>query len=268
MDATFDDELRELRARAYGPRADIASDPAAMHRLQELESARTAAPIRRERVRPATEPMPASPAEGDVDRSDRGEGWDEDSLWDDEDATPETSGPSGWSARRQALLWAASVVVTAVIAAAITYTLVSIPLVSASAQAPQIATVELTRTGAIPDGWAGAEQDAASADFFGLTIFESPGWVSESGDRESENRCLTVVRTQDVPDEGDFSGTSWSIEGPMYGACSIGAFPATAEIPIDGDTPDALIERYPAGTALQFVLDGDRVGVFLDSASD
>jgi hypothetical protein len=54
----------------------------------------------------------------------------------------------------------------------------------------------------------------------------------------------------------------------MYGACSIGAFPATAEIPIDGDTPDALIERYPAGTALQFVLDGDRVGVFLDSASD
>lgn len=107
----------------------------------------------------------------------------------------------------------------------------------------------------------------AAADFYGLTIFESPGWVSESGDRESENRCLTVVRTQDVPEDGEFSGTSWNVEGPMCGACSIGAFPAAVEVPIDGESPDALIERHPSGTALQFVLDGDRVGVFLDRGS-
>ena len=39
-------------------------------------------------------------------------------------------------------------------------------------------------------------------------------------------------------------------------------------MPIDGDAPDELIDRYPEGAALQFVLDGDRVAVFLDSGSD
>ena len=33
-------ELRELRARAYGPHADIQRDPAALARLTELEAAR------------------------------------------------------------------------------------------------------------------------------------------------------------------------------------------------------------------------------------
>lgn len=32
------DELRVLRARAYGPAADIADDPAALRRLAELEA--------------------------------------------------------------------------------------------------------------------------------------------------------------------------------------------------------------------------------------
>lgn len=271
MDAAADEELRELRARAYGPHADIAADPAAVRRLQELESART--PVATVvRARPTPEPSPQAPDSGAAGRSDDGEkgdeDGDEDSLWGDEDAAPEASGWSVSTARRRALLWAASIVVTAAIAATITYTLVSIPMISASAQAPQVDTLSMTRTGAVPDGWAGAEPDTAAADFYGLTIFESARWVSESGDRESENRCLTVVRTQDVPEEGEFNGTSWSVDGPMYGACSIGVFPATVEVPIDGDTPDELIERYPAGTALQFVLDGDRVGVFLDSSSD
>lgn len=37
-------ELRELRLRAYGPDADIESDPAALARLRELEGMRRAAP--------------------------------------------------------------------------------------------------------------------------------------------------------------------------------------------------------------------------------
>ncbi|MFJ4999085.1 hypothetical protein ACIP5T_13090 [Microbacterium sp. NPDC088619] len=267
MDATADDELRELRARAYGPRADIASDPAAMRRLQELESARMAAPVRREHARSTPEPSPAPAAEGDAARSDRGEGWDEDSLWDDEGAAPETSGRFGWTARRQALLWAASVVVTAVIAAAITYTLVSIPMFSASAQAPQIATLELTRTGAVPPGWFGAEEDVAAVEFYGLTLFATAGWVSESGDRSSESRCLNATPTEDVPPESDPDGSSYT-SGRIYGTCSVGSFPAAFVMPIDGESPGELVDRYPSGTALQFVLDGDRVRVFLDSGSD
>ena len=47
------DELRALRARAYGPDADIQDDPVAMARLHELEAAaRAAAPV----VVPATTP--------------------------------------------------------------------------------------------------------------------------------------------------------------------------------------------------------------------
>ena len=40
-----ENELRELRARAYGPNADIQSDPAALARLSELEAAHMPKPI-------------------------------------------------------------------------------------------------------------------------------------------------------------------------------------------------------------------------------
>jgi hypothetical protein len=38
MDAATRDELRVLRARAYGPSADIDQEPSAIQRLRELES--------------------------------------------------------------------------------------------------------------------------------------------------------------------------------------------------------------------------------------
>lgn len=268
MDATADDELRELRARAYGPHADIASDPAAMRRLQELESSRVTAPVRRERARAVPEPSPASSASGDVARSDGGERGNEDSLWEEDDAPPEAAGRSAWTARRQALLWAASVVVTAAVAAAITYTLVSIPTISASADASQIATLELTRTGVIPPGWFGAEKETAAAEFAGMTVFTTPGWYSDSGQRSSEDRCLNVVRSDQVPAAADFTETSWSFDGQMYSACGVGAFRASVALPFDGGISDELAERYPAGAALQFILDGDLVAVVLDNSSD
>lgn len=275
MDATADDELRELRelrARAYGPHADIASDPAAMRRLQELESSRVTAPDRRERARPASEPSLASSADGDAARPDRGEGRDEDSLSGDEGVPPPppppASGWSAWAARRQALLWATSVVVTAAVAAVITYTLVSMPTFPASADASQIATLELTRTPAIPSGWFGAEKDTAAAEFAGMTVFTTAGWYSDSGQRSSEDRCLNVVRSDQVPEDADFTETSWSFDGQMYSACGVGAFRASVALPFDGGISDELAERYPDGAALQFILDGDLVAVVLDNSSD
>lgn len=53
------DELRALRARAYGPHADIAEDPAALRRLHELE----------ERARPGTSDAMASPSERDGEQA-------------------------------------------------------------------------------------------------------------------------------------------------------------------------------------------------------
>ncbi|MGJ0389815.1 hypothetical protein [Microbacterium sp. CGR1] len=278
-DAAAEKELRELRARAYGPHADIATDPAALRRLQELESSRAAASARlRGRGSTAIDDSAAAaelhlviPAVDDSRASDDLiDRLGDDSLWDDRTATEDTLPPTGWPAslaRWRMPLWVASVVAAAAVAATVTFALTSMPSVSSSAGAPQVETLELTRTGAVPPGWFGAETDVAAAEFFGLTVFESPGWVSESGDRSSENRCISVVRTVDVPDEGADDGSS-SISGPMYAACSIGAFPAEVVVPIDEEMPDQLIERYPSAVAFQFVLDGDRVGVFLDTGEE
>lgn len=270
MDAAADRELRELRSRAYGPHADIASDPVALLRLQELESSRSSAQAARASRKPVADDRAAaaeSHPRTDVDDAPADPRVDDDAFWEGEDPLAEGEEGAGFVTRWRGLLWVASVVASAALAAAITYTLASIPAVSASADAPQIATLELTRTGAVPPGWFGAEEDVASVEFYGLTIYETPGWVSESGDRSSESRCLNILRTEDLPaDDWDPDGISQG--GVMSAGCSIAAFPATVEMPIDGNTPDELIERYPSGTALQFVLDGDRVGVFLDRGKD
>jgi len=278
-DAAAENELRELQARAYGPRADIATDPAALRRLQELESSRAAVSVRRGPAGAAAPDAPAAAADLRLvmPAADESRASDElldrlrdDSLWDDPVAHEQPTEAAGWRSRLvrwRMPLWGASVVASAAVAAVVTFALTSMPSVSSSAGAPQIETLELARTGAVPPGWFGAETDVTAAEFFGLTVFESPGWVSESGDRSSENRCIAVVRTVDVPDESSNDGSS-SISGPMYAGCSIGAFPAEVVVPMDGEMPEQLVERYPSGVALQFVLDGDRVGVFLDSGEE
>lgn len=283
MDATADDELRELRARAYGPRADIASDPAAMRRLQELESARSAASSRR---RPGDHAATAdSGAGGDTaelrvvhpsadasrESGDMLDRLGDESTWEETaspDAPSEAPERPGRLARWRVPLWVASVVLTAALAAAITYAFASIPPVSSSAGAPQIDTLRLSSARAVPPGWFGAEGDAVSAEFYGLTVFATPTWSSESGDRSSDDRCINVVPSDQLPEWRDYTETAWSFGGQMYSGCGMGVFPATAQVPLGEDAPDELLERYPTGTTLQFVLNGDSVGVFLDSSEE
>ena len=73
MDHEWSDELRMLRARAYGPAADILDDPDALARLRELEDraqtptpASTAADAVPEPVATDADPVPAAtdPAPG------------------------------------------------------------------------------------------------------------------------------------------------------------------------------------------------------------
>lgn len=295
MDAAAEAELRELRARAYGPHADIGTDPAALRRLQELESMRAAASARRgggsatldevsdrpgiarDRSDPSDERAVAElrvvlPA-ADVSRASDEliERLDDASFWDDSDAAEEQADPTDWRARFvrwRTPLWVASVVASAALTGTMTFALASIPPVSSSAGAPQIDTLSLSNAGVIPPGWFGAEKDAMSAEFYGLTVFVTPIWSSESGDRSSEDRCINVVGDDQLPEWRDYNESSWGFEGQMYSGCGRGVFPATAEVPLDGFAPDELRERYPSGTTLQFVLHGDSVGVFLDSSEE
>lgn len=163
MSTAADDELRVLRARAYGPNADIESDPVALARLRHLEEQRQGRPSILE----------------------------------------------------------------------------------------------------IPSGWMGAGPSSAVFDFFGLALVQtSAGYINGSTGTD----CLTVVRADQVPKKGEYDSSSgWSSNGPVYAACGVGVFPATVEVPINSDVPKELSERFPAGRALQFVFDGERVGVFLDS---
>ena len=278
-DAESERELRELRIRAYGPRADIMTDPAALRRLEQLEASRVAAPA------PALLSVDARSDSTAVDQHAADRAGDDlldrlgdDRLGDDSqgDDSQGDDGPDPAEraaerparlGRKHAALWAASVVASAVAAALVTFAVTSLHSVSVSSGAPQVDTLQLTRNGSVPPNWFGAESDIASAEFAGLTIFESPGWMSESGDRTSDNRCLSVARTSDLPEKGEDEDDSY-MRGPIYGTCGVASFPTALAVPFSDELPDELIERYPSGVAIQFVLDGDRIGVFVDSSDD
>ncbi|MCP2635557.1 hypothetical protein K0817_003135 [Microbacterium sp. HD4P20] len=125
--------------------------------------------------------------------------------------------------------------------------------------------METTSTAEVPSGFAGAGPSSSVFEFHGLTLFESAGGFGSYGSGVGAGPCLTVMATEQVPSAEEFDPSSWSFNGPVYSGCAIGAFPASVEVGFDSNTPSELRDRFPSGRALQFVLDGDRLGVFLDS---
>lgn len=283
MDAALADELRALRARAYGPDADIADDPQAVTRLRELE---------RLRVEGIIGSAPAldlhelhDPPERTGGSADHGIGLGSAPViaGDPADATapPMTDGetasnagpiaaeppkPRRWSlSRRQTAAWIATLAVSAAAASATTYALVSFAPVATSSGAPQIATLTPDPASEFPIGFFGTTKDTTVWEFHGLTFFLGMGgFNSAAGDR-----CLNAVDTAQLPTADDVASGSYSYGGGSYSACQAGVFPATIVVPLDGPpgdvTPVSLRARFPDAKALQFVLDGDQVGVFLDS---
>jgi hypothetical protein len=274
MDAV-DEELRTLRARAYGPHADITEDPAAARRLHELEAQRSARRSESMASAPAT-PVGTEVAPGDERMPDDATPCvyieaapDLDTLFPappqppasaaETMAPPETFGPRRY---RRRTLWIAAAT-TAALAAGITYAAVSFAPVSASSGAPQISTLAPTNAIEVPVGFIGAVEDSPAFEFHGLTLFLGSGGYS--GPAAPDSACLMAVGSDQIPAPDDYTAESWSIDGFIYSGCEVGVFPATIEIPLTSDAPAELRETFPDATALQFVLDGDRVGVFLDS---
>jgi hypothetical protein len=287
MDAV-DEELRTLRARAYGPHPDIADDPAAVRRLDELEGLRAAQRAEMMSTAPAT---PAGAEAAQVDQ------WmpDElapglaalDALFPPTPGPPEHPAsaeltpapeqpehpvsaeeptapqqPAGPRRYRRRTLWIVAATAAA-LAAGITYAVVSFAPVSASSGAPQISTLAPSNAIEVPMGFIGALEDSPAFEFHGLTLFLGSGGYSAPSAQDSV--CLMAVSSDQIPATEDFSADSWSVDGFIYSGCQVGVFPGTIEIPLRADAPAELREAFPDGTALQFVLDGDRVGVFLDS---
>ncbi|MBW9093760.1 hypothetical protein JNB62_08710 [Microbacterium jejuense] len=274
MDTDTADELDQLRARAYGPAADIHTDAAAQLRLRELEDlarGRDDEPDTRANgdsgghladaasmlvaAPPVAAPPVAAPPVAEIAEPERGKASPA-AASTASDAVPASRGRLSRTVR---LLWPASILATAAVAAAVTYGLVAMTPVSVSSGAPQIATLTPQSSGVkVPAGWFGAGPSSRTWEFYGLTLFEtSAGMFGGTG-----NDCLMVVTTADLPEEGE-STDNWSVSGISNGACGAGAFPATLEIAVDSSAPEELRAAFPDST-LQFVKRGDDIGVFQD----
>ncbi|HKP07781.1 MAG TPA: hypothetical protein VJU58_11070 [Microbacterium sp.] len=271
MDAATLDELRTLRARAYGPSADIEDDPAALQRLHELEARRAqpAATLPEEpAVADAAEMTPSTagqPPQPDVLLSDGGgEALISEATSEDEDAPAAGVGRRRKARRRPSsglvALWVLSVLGAAALAAGLTFSLTTVSPVSAASGVPQIDTLEPDPFIELPAGWFGAGPSSLAFEYYGLTLFETPGGYGGVG-----TDCFSVVPTEQLPEPGA-DVNNWSMSGMYYTGCRVGAFPSTVEFILDSAAPQQLRDRFPSGTAVQFVFDGDRIGVFLDSS--
>lgn len=253
MDAELRGELAELRARAYGPDADLSADPAALGRLQELEDLE-----RRDRGESSTPVVPMNPPTAPSD----------DPLVAEE-REPDLDEPTERATRRPVVrrartlwLWAGSLAAVAAIASAASIAATTFVPVARTAGVAQVATLQADPAAdTAPVRSMGFESDdvSAYADFYGLTTYVGPSQIDAAGTRVE---CVLLVETATIGkmDDGNvFQG------GFRYGGCGAGAFPATVEFVVTPDLPDVFRARFPVGSSVQFVRDGDRVGVFSDA---
>ncbi|WP_314454618.1 hypothetical protein [uncultured Microbacterium sp.] len=250
MDDDVRHELRRLRARAYGPDADIAGDPAASERLAALEELE-----RRERFSPPPQtPSPHDPPEPTASGADDAAGGPGDSEVED-DEEPRERRPLVRS-RRQFWAWAISLAAVTALASAGTALTVTFVPVASSVGAPQVGTLEDdpdTETPAIFGERTGAER--AFKDFYGVTAFVGFAQVDAT---ENRSPCLYLLDTAEVSSRGA-RGVAGNF---VYGGCGAGIFPATVEFVVAEGMPEAFVEQFPIGTSVQFVFDGENVGVF------
>ncbi|MET0811994.1 MAG: hypothetical protein ABWY03_02995, partial [Microbacterium sp.] len=76
---------------------------------------------------------------------------------------------------------------------------------------------------------------------------------------QGDTECAMVFETAPLRSPTD------SYEGTSFYGCGAGSFAARVPVLISSGMPEQLLERFPVGTALEFVLDGERIGVFSDA---
>jgi hypothetical protein len=246
------EELRRLRARAYGPDADIAADAGALARLAELE-----AQVRREGPRPAPAAV-ANPVPAAIGPEPTPDPVSEVGRTEVEAEPPAQPQPRGIRSRRVFWLWAASLALVAALSSALAIVSVSFLPVATSAGVPQIATLKPDPGRAIPGIFGPASSDGrAYPDFYGMSAFVAYAQFGPEGER---NACIFVTPTATIDelDAGGYSGFSQS-------GCGAGVFPPTAQFVVNSTAPDTFVARFPPGSSVQFVFDGENLGVFSDA---
>lgn len=260
MDEGVAAELRALRLRAYAPGGDIADDPAALARLTELEQRERAERVPRTHAR-EPDPEPVRPSTIDTLTDLPTARSDEPRHDEPGDGVAE---PTARRARplRSILMWAGSLVAVAALSVGITAFATARSASTATALPPDARISHVTTL--LPTGeeipafmrpYSGGVEPGSFEKFLGLSVFRSTDtW------RGNDNVCLSVAR---IDDETSGDG---SRSGAFYQGCSAGAFPAAVSFVVWEDQPDELLERYPLGTGLQFVLTDAGVDVFVSEA--
>lgn len=264
MDDQLIDELRMLRTRAYGPEPDIHHDPSALARLQDLE--RLARRLEIEQL-PPKPPLPVETEPVvDVEPLVSVETLAADEVADDSLASEPPAGRAGkWSKKRIAITWLASLAVAILVTATVTGFVsrriqadpreVAVLGVDAFAEWPGI-FANYTDDGEMEAGV--PEGGVAFQAFHGLSFFRMANGMFAYGFDQS---CLLVVESAKIDTDSD------GFNGSIFNGCAAGEFPATVEIVVgtsNQELPEELLEAFPEGTALQFVLEGDEVVVLSD----
>ncbi|MDZ8171485.1 hypothetical protein [Microbacterium xanthum] len=246
-DSLDEEELRRLRARAYGPAADIHDDPAALQRLRELES-----PV-------PVPPPPAAPAGSDAA--------DDPPASAAPDPAPlKTSGPDDHEdrvevhpARRPWLvpaIWAASVAVAALVAATAALAIAPPAPPFDTGAAEQVVALPPDPDFAWPEMFGGRQYGAQGfEDHLGLTpIVVDESWMGRGG----EDGCLMLIHTDALNDDNP-------AYSPWFTGCGAGPIPSTVAVEVDGTFPDPFATAYD-GRTVQFVHDDDLIRVYVYDA--
>lgn len=193
-------------------------------------AASTAAPLDHD---PVYAPADGIPPGVDAERADRESGGESPSS-----AAAEGK-PAPWWRRRVRLVWAGSLVLTALVAVAVTLWAVQ--------DKDQVAVLHVAEETEWPEMVLGdPPPDARVFDtYLGLVVVMMPQSLG-AGDSID---CLYVL------DRGN-RGVMSTI------GCAAGAFAPTAALSVSDQAPEELRDRYADGTALQFVLNGDDVLVY------
>lgn len=234
-----DDELRMLRARAYGPRADIALDGAALQRLRELEDAAAS------RHPEAPEPVLHAAAETGTETAVPDAAPTPDTATAPE---PEPPHPPRRVIYRRVL--AALVIVVALLASA---------GIGAAVQARTTSQLDSTGQGELV-----AVVDV-DPDFSWPSFFPEPGSLRAIGFRDlagitvvaippssaaARGWCIFTYETARIDTRSD------SYIGDSEQACDARPFPASVVIDL-ARAPSSLREAYPDTDALRLELDSE-----------
>ena len=239
MNSHAADELHALRARAYGPDADIHDDDDALRRLEELEALAGQRWVE----------QPQEVQERDTAASSSADDGLIDATPTDDSAPLVTAAPR---ARRRLVLWWIASLLVAVVATAVVTGVVS---KRAQADPREVATLSVDLGTGFPRFLGLQNQDGrVFTPFRGLLpVASTGGWMGSNDDQ-----CLAVMESTKVIVDAD------SYDGPIFFGCAAGSFPATVQIKVGAESPQELQDAFPRGTALQFVLGPSEVTVLID----